>query len=265
MTWPTEEMLAAYVDRSLDAATERQIEAYLESNLDARRHVERLRRIDEMAREAMTGLVKEPTFDALASKIRSTPLTKSAAPETVNIIRPVFGRTTHFRPLALAASMVVLLGAGLVFMQSQQSQTTDLRLAGGPVAQSSALANLLQRGRSGDAVDIALLGEGGAGARASLISTFIDKAGRFCREIEIAPSSDIAQAQAASVACRTATDAWSIEGSVALAAAETSNDPGFVPSGSTADEQLSALLQSLGAGRALSREQEDAALNSGWQ
>ena len=101
-------------------------------------------------------------------------------------------------------------------------------------------------------------------ARIRLASTFLDKQGRYCREIEITSiSSD--EPQSASIACRTVGGSWQVEGSVVHASGDAVTTPGIAPSASDENEPLADLLRSLGAGRVLSSKEAEAALASGWK
>jgi anti-sigma factor RsiW len=262
MTAPTEETLNAYVDGELSADERRLVEAHLAVDPDARAFVETLRRVNDLAAEAMAELVP-PAPQALIDRINAIPVPPPVQRATEPIAFPVRrARQTTISYYAMAASVVLVAAAALTYVLKVGSPRDALLLAKGNVPLGSAVAELLEGGRSGQSAPVSA--PGAATGRAMLAATFQDQAGRYCRELEVsAGATEIPTS--ASIACRSTEGAWSIEGSVALAGASGDAAPDYVPSGSSNDEPLGPLLQSLGMGKALSTSEEDGVISRKWR
>lgn len=263
MIRPTEDMLNAYVDGALDPETEKGVAEYLEQDADARAYVEALRRVNALAPKAMAALVPDPP-QALIDKIDAMTMpTPDKRTRASTSSRLPFAGTAFRRSYAIAAILVAALGLALAYTTLTRPHAAGDLLAVGPLPQSSAIATLLERGKPDDAIDTPAF-DTGSNVRVVIASTFLDKQGRYCREIEIGSIAQDAR-QSASIACRASSGSWAVEGSVALAPSEPMTAPGIAPSGSDDKEPLAELLRSLGAGRALSSQQIEAALARGWK
>lgn len=262
MTAPTEETLNAYVDGELSADERRLVEAHLAVDPDARAFVETLRRVNDLAAEAMAELVP-PAPQALIDRINAIPVPPPVQRATEPIAFPVRrARQTTISYYAMAASVVLVAAAALTYVLKDGSPRDALLLAKGNVPLGSAVAELLEGGRSGQSAPVSA--PGSATGQAMLAATFQDQAGRYCRELEVSAGATETPASA-SIACRSTEGAWSIEGSVALAGASGDAAPDYVPSGSSNDEPLGPLLQSLGMGKALSTSEEDGVISRKWR
>ncbi len=262
MTAPTEETLNAYVDGELSADERRLVEAHLAVDPDARAFVETLRRVNDLAAEAMAELVP-PAPQALIDRINAIPMPPPVQRATEPIAFPVRrARQTTISYYAMAASVVLVAAAARTYVLKDGSPRDALLLAKGNVPLGSAVAELLEGGRSGQSAPVSA--PGSATGQAMLAATFQDQDGRYCRELEVSSgATDIPTS--ASIACRSTEGAWSIEGSVALAGASGDAAPDYVPSGSSNDEPLGPLLQSLGMGKALSTSEEDGVISRKWR
>ncbi|MFN0218592.1 MAG: anti-sigma factor family protein [Hyphomicrobium sp.] len=265
MTRPNDDVLNAYADGALDSAKAAEVEAYLNSDAEARAFVERIRRIDKLAAQAYANPIFERPPQRLVDAIMTSP---QRLPETSKVIelarRGSSGRTPPDRRLLPFAAMLALAtGLGLTYAMLSGSRLDSNVLVAGPVASGSPLAELLEKGRSGDAKSIVDAAQSD-GRVASVVSTFRDKTNRYCREIELKPDAAEAEPISASIACRSGEGSWTIEGSVAIAKSGGTGSPGFEPSGSENVEPLASLLTSLGAGPALDSSRENAAVQSGW-
>jgi hypothetical protein len=265
MIRPTEEMLGAYVDGALDPETEQSVMQYLAKDAEARAYVEALRRINELSPKALDDLVQRPPqslVDAITAKVDAHKKATARAPRSQPRAARLM-RTAWAQPYAIAAMLVATFGLAVAYTTLIRPNGPTGLLAVGPLASGSAIAALLERGRPQDTVST-LVVENGRRLRVALASTFMDKQSRYCREIEIGAAADDIP-QSASIACRAASGGWAVEGSVALKSNTSSPVPGIAPSGSDDDEPLTSLLRTLGAGRALTSEQVEAALASGWK
>ncbi|MGE0517309.1 MAG: hypothetical protein AB7O71_25550 [Hyphomicrobiaceae bacterium] len=262
MIRPTEEMLNAYVDGALDPETEKGVAEFLVQDADARAYVDALRRLNASVPDAMAVLVPDPP-QALVDKINAMmALGERKAPSAVRRLSRFDRAALHF-PYGIAATLAIALGLALAYTTLTRPYTSADLLITGPLPEDSAVATLLERGRPDDTINTPVV-ESGRNVRVTLASTFMDKQGRYCREIEIGAIAEDMR-QSASIACRTASGVWAVEGSVALESGTPTGAPGLAPSGSDDKEPLAELLRSLEAGRALTSEQIESALARGWK
>lgn len=261
MIRPTEEMLNAYVDGALDSEAERVVADYLIQNPDARAYVDALRRLNASMPDAAAELVPDPP-QALVDKINDMMDLSERKASSATSLRSRFVRLALRQPFAIAAMLIMALGLAIAYTTLTRPDASADFLAVGPLVEGSAIATLLERGQPHDAI-AASVAKGGNIMRVTLASTFVDKQGRYCREIEIGALAE--GRQSASIACRATRGSWAVEGSVALAPDSRVTAPGIAPSGSDEQEPLAVLLRSLGAGRALSSQQIETAVSNGWK
>lgn len=262
MTGPSEQTLNAYVDGELSADERHLVEVHLAIDPEARAFVQALRRVNDLASEAMAEFVP-PAPQALIDRINAIPMPPASQPVTVPIAFPARRtRRTTISYYAMAASVVLAAAAAVTYVLMVGSTRDALLLAKGDVPSGSAVAKLLEGGRTGQSAPVAAPGPGAG--QATLAASFRDRKGRYCRELDVSPGEAGAPASA-SIACRSTEGAWSIEGSVALTDTSGNGAPDYVPSGSSNDEPLAPLLQSLGVGQALSTSEEDAVISRNWR
>lgn len=273
----TDEVLNAYVDGALDAETMREVEAHLARDGEARAYVAALRRINALAPDAMDALlgdVPQSLIDTIKAAPDNAPLIEPMATATAtasdNVVplrprgpqRPPTSRLQYsLLAAALALTIVTATGYVLLTPHTGDGPAQDV-IATGPLPAQSTLSELLEQGEQGIAAAVATAS--GKTQQATVMSTFKDARGRYCRELEVGPDTDPGIVSSASMACRESTGVWVVEGSAVVAAAPAGGS-NYVPSGSANDEPLAPLMRSLNLGKAMSREDERAALDSRWK
>lgn len=263
----TDDVLNAYVDGALDAETKRAVEAHLARDAEARAYVDALRQVNALAPDAMDALlgdVPQSLIDAINSAPAATEATSKVVPLRPRIARDQDAVSWRSRMplLAAALALAIVTAAGYALLAPRLGGEGGDLIASGPVGPASPLATLLEQGETGTAAAVATTSD--TTLQATVMATFRDANGRYCRELEVGANGDAAGATSASIACRETDGAWRVEGSVAVAAAPAAG-PDYVPSGSADDEPLAPLVRKLDLGKALSSEEERAALAARWK
>jgi anti-sigma factor RsiW len=282
----------AFADGRLTDTEAANVERHLAGDAEARRQVEALRRSAALLREAFDRPMHEPPPRALVDRILGdAPLGLAARAERSTAPDPVGSAATEGQPdsrvirvgehrkpggrsglasfprtaVALAASLSLAVGIGtglLIGRQFVASPTAD-RLALGPVVSGSPIHSLLETRPSGQSV--ALSERSGNPLRAAALTTFRDRAGRLCREIEIFAGSDADLPIAAAVACRAPRSEWQMEGAARIATDRNGQNSTYVPSGNREKDALDGLLVMLGAGKSLPPDEEQRLIARGWR
>jgi hypothetical protein len=257
---PTDEQLTAYVDGALPPAEAQEIEVVLQTDAEARAYVETLRKVNALVREAMDQLVPPPPA-ALVEKISAMEVSPQRTTNVVPLSRVRRTAPTSVRRYAMAASVAAVVGLTAAILYGTRDAGTAL-LTTGPVDAASKLAAMLEHERTGASIEARDANET---VNASVVATYQDKQGRYCREIELSNPATL-QPKAAAIACRSDAGTWTVEGAVEIAAAQNEGaGTGYQPSGADEHEPLSQLLKSLGTGKSLSPSDEDAARARNWK
>lgn len=264
----TDEILNAYVDGALDDDRRRAVDAYLAEDADARAYVAALRRVNALAPDAMDAVLG-PVPQSLIEAIKRGPATGSGH----NVVafegrrrgnRGAASESGQRYLIAAALALCLITAAGYVLLAPQLNQGAGNGLiVAGPVTPGSPLASLLEEGHAGTATDLKAAAPD-APLQATVLATFKDGKGRYCRELEVLPRGDHAAAHAAAIACRAGNRTWVVEGAVAIAASDATGGD-YVPSGSAHDEPLAPLVRTLDLGTALTSDEERAAVGAGWK
>ena len=227
-------MLMAYADGELDAETAARVEAALEQDDTL---AERLG-VFLSTRSALKGAFDPPppVSPQLEAAVRAMAY---PAPQVVSLSARRAANGAAWRPMALAASLALAvgLGAGWFVAQTATDPAPRLALAPGAAGALGALA-------SGQSADLA------NGQRLTVVASFADAQGTFCREI----AQDGTGGSMLAVACR-AGAAWELRFALAAGSGGDAYRPASAP------EALDAWLAATGAGAPLTPMDEAAALD----
>jgi anti-sigma factor RsiW len=158
-------------------------------------------------------------------------------------------------PTALAAGVALVAGGALSFLMLSQvrSDGTGALVAGaGIVERGAALYETLQTGTSGTTREI------GAQATATPRLTFVDAAGDYCRQVDVASAAGTTYA----LACRRAGD-WRLELASFTAQRAPSNGL-YRPAAGETPEAIDAAIDAMIDGAPLSRAEEQQLVSRGW-
>jgi anti-sigma factor RsiW len=262
MNRPSDEVLMAYADGALDTAEANRVAVHLETDAEARRLVEQFRRTSELAHQAFDIATPVAGLDPIAERILAQPLPErpdSVAETPTNVVpiaRITQTRFDKFKPSSwpIAASIALAVGIGIgVLLTRIAGPGDDAQIALGEAPTNSPLAQALERQASGVAV-----------GRILVVTTFQDRLGRACREVEILSQTRPQVPVMAGVACRLADGRWIVEGAARIAEAKASSDPAYLPSGADEKDALASLLAMIGAKTALSPAEEKALIARSW-
>ncbi len=273
----SDETLMAFADGELDRETQEAVERAMETDDDVVSRVALFIETRARAKEGMAPFLDEPVPDALLARVTEMVESTAAEPERQDkhetpvepeqsedeaeaTVVPFARRSKPERPstrpaaitagpwaLPLAACLALVIGAtgGLLVGGSDSGGgTSPLQIAG---FDQPGLIAALNSVRSGDETT---LGEGSDRFRA--IASYRDEAGTFCREFEIDLET---QSTTVAVACRPQ-ETWNVQFTVVAG----QNTDGYAPASSM--ESLEAYLNAVGAGEALSAEDEGKLLDA---
>lgn len=284
----SDETLSAFLDGELPGEEAARLEAELAADPKLRGRVEALRAADAAVRSAYASIAGEPLPDRVLALIdvhapAAAPSAGVAAMRTSarQALSGPEGRRRRFHvPASVAAGIALAVGflsavalygprrpdvsdpAGSAGADPAASAGTDpaasviagLAASAGAVPPGTRLHDVLEHRASGVAADL----PGGATATARL--TFVDTAGEYCRQVDVAG----AGGSAAVVACRR-DGAWRIEvvtlGADGLAPSADVFRPASAPAAPLLDAAIDAMID----GEPLGRSEEQAAISGGWQ
>lgn len=244
----SDERLGAYLDGELPDDEAAAIAAALARSPELAARLARLRDADRLAARVLHAIDDRPLPSAVTAMLARRPETP--------VLRPRFRRAAA-RPLALAASIALLIGFGAGFF-------TSSRFAGGAPASAIAAASLgeidrrqplfgvLETTPSGTRKVLA-----GLGIEASPTLSFRAKDGRYCRELLIA-GRDVARR---GLFCRTLKGAWQ---SLAMVTVPAADETAYAPAADPATALLDRSISDLIAGAPLDAVEERRLIAEGW-
>ncbi|MBS0124863.1 anti-sigma factor family protein [Thetidibacter halocola] len=236
-TMMDKERLAAFADGELSPEDAAAVVMHLSDHPEDQAYVDDLMAANAALAQAFSAPLAEPV---------PTRLLAAAGMPGANVI-PFRRRVLRLGAGGLALAASVAAAALLVWPGA------DTRLVPGAVAGGSPLAQALDSLPSG--VPATLEG------RALMILASLPVQDGFCREVEIVDSS--ASLLEMALACRGA-GGWRVEVVLAERLPETTEN-GYVPAGGVETAGLTPFLDRLGAGLALSPQDEQAAIAAGWK
>ncbi len=198
----------------------------------------------DLARQAMQDLPEAHVSDALVARIRAIG-EASAPPEITNVVplraAPAPAEPKRWQPMALAASLALAVGLGAGLMLSGGSDAP----LGAPF--NTAMTDELDSLPSGTPAQLS------DGTALTVVASFTDAAGQFCREYE---ASNPAGGSYVAVACRADGD-WQLQ--FAMTQADNAGaEAGYTPASSL--DTLDAFYTSTRAGQPMTQEEERAFL-----
>lgn len=220
-----DEMLMAFVDGELDAATAEEVRRATERDAGLARRAEEFRTASQWSKEAFAGILREPAPERLVNAVLARP----------SNVLPLRRRWLPAQALPLAASIAILFGAAGYWLGQQQPPQDIALLGAGPVAQT--LAQTL----SGQSNAVTF---GGGGMRLETLAAYkVD--GGLCRTFSLSGGADTWRG----VGCARG-GGWAVEIAASVPA------DGFAPASSGATASIDAFLDAAGASEALSPEEE---------
>jgi anti-sigma factor RsiW len=247
----SDEILMAYADGELDAATRASVEAAMQDDPEIRKRVAHHRALRETMRGAFSSVLDEPVPDRLIQAARGQSTAPESAVVDLSLAREARDQKNltaprRWQPAAMAASL--LLGLGLGFLAWHGSGGALIQAgAGGGLVASAALAQALSNQLSDDRTQVSVAVTG---------LSFRDKSGDYCRTFSLTGS-----AASSGLACHEGAD-WRIK---ALAQSPpAANSGNFRTAGSEDSPLIRAAVEGAIDGEALDHAGEIAARDAGW-
>ena len=239
----SDEMLMAYIDRELDAATTASIDAAIDRDPQLARRVERQRKLARAVHAAYEPILEEPMPKRLLEAATGT---ASVGP-TARTPR----RWAWFEWGAMAASLALGVAIGAALLGDRSRGLPD---AGGDI--SAEQGQLLARGALARALTDQLASTQKPDAPVRIGLTFLSKGGEYCRTFALERSST------AGFACSGASG-WRID---VLAPAEPAGKaPEYRTAGSDLPPAVLRSIEERMQGTSLDSAAERAAQQSGWR
>lgn len=266
--WPSDDVLVAYADGTLDADAAAAVAKHLENDAKARAFVRALQDSADLARHAFDEALDAPASAKLVDTIiNGTAAHTVARPPVTNVV-PLRRQQGFAQPqaMALAACLALLIGGLGGFQLGQRTgivTTGEDEVAVGLVKNGTTLRQALERVASNEPVSLSTSGD--AKAEMIIVATFRDATGRICRELEVTEGRAAAGGITAAVACRQPDGNWLVEGAVRMAASPSAPDHDFTPAKGDKSSAIEGVLSAIGAKRALAPADEQQLLKNGWK
>lgn len=264
--WPTDDVLVAYADGTLDTEATAAVAKHLETDANARAFVRALQDSADLAKHAFDEALNASASAKLLDTIIIGANAQTAPAQARNVVpMPARQRFAQPQTTALAACLALLIGGLGGFQLGQRAgvATTGADdVAVGLFRDSTILRQALESVASNEPVSLRKAGD--AKAELMIVATFRDASGRICRELEVTEG-DAAGGITAAVACRQADGNWLVEGAVRMAASPTAPDHDFMPAKGDKSSAIEGVLSAIGAKRALAPADEQQLLKNGWK
>jgi hypothetical protein len=267
----SDETLMAYADGVLDPALRDVVEAAMRDNPEYRVKVEKFRTTLAPIRRAFQDGPLPQQSNALIDKLGKMGL----RPDQTN--PPIApgqgwqfgagkgsnGRAAARRPMAIAASIALMVGVGLgwALRPNDTSLPRDpnrIALGERGLSAEGALRQLLETARSGTPLVVA---SGGHTWKLKASFTFKSIDGEFCRRYEMTNATD---GSFAGYACRGDDGQWLVQAHL-KSDGLTPNGKSFVPSAGKHDAALDAAIDATREGDVLDVEVENKLIQTAWQ
>ncbi|HEU0060589.1 MAG TPA: hypothetical protein VFR19_11980 [Hyphomicrobiaceae bacterium] len=278
MSVVSDEVLMAYADGVLDPAERDAVEAVLQRHPELRQKVEKFRATLSPLQDLFRASIGVDRLDPLIERIRRGDLAPAQLPTRPSEVRHLpqarpMRAPRHpwhqYYPMAIAASLALLIGAGLgSLLQPRAASSVPtasfIGVSDGSLTAQGPLQDLLEHTARGIPVRAELAGGGSWELEAAF--TFRSIGQQPCRRYELRDMT--AQAHFAGFACRGGDGQWTVQAHARLDAAPVNPGTNFTPASGpnvdAADAALEAAIRAASGGRLYPDAQEKAALVAGW-
>jgi len=273
----SDEVLMAYADGVLDPAERDAVEAALQRHPECRQKVEKFRATLSPLQSLFRESIGIDHLDPLIDRIRRAdlaPSPTSARPAEVRLLpqarptrAPRHPWQQHY-PVAIAASLALLIGAGLgSLLQPRAASSVPtasfIGISDGRLTAQGSLQDLLEHTARGVPVRAELAGGGTWELEATFSFRSIGE--QPCRRYELRSK---AQEHFAGFACRDGDGQWTVQAHAKLDSTPVNPSAGFAPasgpSADAADVALEAAIRAASGGSIYRDADEKAALVAGW-
>ena len=258
MTIP-DDILTAFADGELDAATRQMVEAAERDDPDVKRRLAVHRELRARMQSAYAAALDEPVPERLLAAVRKPAvpavdvirLDEQRAPKTGAATRRISARKISMGAWpafgSLAASILVGLGVGYALWHGSDE-----------LLKTSSDGGVVAGGGLAKALSTQLAAERPPDRLATIGLSFLAKSGAYCRTFSLSSGH-----AGTGLACRDG-ERWRIQ-LLAPGASDGSPGPDYRTAGSNDSPQLRSLIESEIQGEPLTRDAEEAARRDGWQ
>lgn len=253
-----DDVLSAYFDGELPAVEMERVAEALKSDPAARARLEAFRRVQTLVGEAdVRALEAAPA--PLAAAVRAANVGgRERAGRFDGIRAAVESLFALPRPALAGFAMAVVAVAAVAFGMGQwvraYSDGSALLAAANDLSAGSPLRTALERKGTGEGVDT-------AGGHITMVATFRDREGRYCREYDYGAAAP-GSASVAGVACR-AGGAWRV--AIAVMTRSETVETGYAPASEDAHRAVEAFVREREMSAPISAEDEARAMARGWE
>jgi len=251
-----DDVLSAYLDGELSADEMARVAAALANDPAAQARLAAFRRVQALVGAAdVKALAPAPA--SLAEALRAAPVGGKARGGWFDGMRAAAEALFALPRPALAAFALLLVGVGALAFAVARFVPDDggaLLIAANDVSARSALSGALDRVASGEGVDA-------VGGHITLVATFRDGDGRYCREYDYGAAAP-GTARVTGIACR-ADGAWRVD--VAVLTRGEAALAGYVPASDEAHRAVETLVRTREMGAPVSAADEAQAIARGWE
>jgi len=240
-----EAQIHAHVDGELDTELAAQLEADCRIDAALADRVAGQRRLRSLLARSFDPVLQEPVPERLQAALRG-PTGAAAVPIGTAGSRPSRPAWTLREWSALAASLVLGVLVGVIALRPMD--TSQLHDSG---------QGIFAGGRLDAALTRQIAGESRPESGTAIIASFLDGKGRVCRTF----SQD---SGTTGLACRQA-GGWRVEALSSMASATSTDQPDYRQAASTLSPAIIVAMDGLGAGDALTPEQERQLRDRRWQ
>ncbi|MBB6092678.1 hypothetical protein HNQ60_001556 [Povalibacter uvarum] len=240
----SDEILMAYADGELDAATRTAIEEAMANDPRIAQAIERHRSLGRDLRSAFDPMLDEPMPEKLVIAATTAPATKPADVVSIDGARRPIKRSWSWPEWgAMAASLLI----GIVITRLVTSTDDNVVARDGHMFAAGTLANALDQQASGASSE--------SGVHVAI--TYRAKSGDYCRTFTMAEPAEVA-----GIACRQG-DQWRLDTLAGGESTEASSN--YRMAGTAMPPAILQTVQDSIAGEALDAAQEAAARERGWK
>jgi surface antigen len=274
----SDEVLMAYADGVLAPAERDAVEAIMQRHPECRQKVEKFRATLSPLQNLFRDSVGVENLEPLIERIRHADLAPSPAPARPAAVRQLpqarpMRQARHAAwhqhyPMAIAASLALLIGAGLgSLLQPKAASSVPtasfIGVSDGRLTAQGSLQDLLEHTARGIPVRTELAA--GDSWELEAAFTFRSIAQQPCRRYELR---SMAQGHFAGFACRDGDGQWTVQAHAKLDSTPVNPGGGFAPASGpsvdAADVALEAAIRAASGGKLYPDADEKAALVAGW-
>jgi hypothetical protein len=258
MTKITDEILMAYVDGEVGSKEAKDIRKAMESDPEVLQRVEMFRESSAM----LKGVYDEPMQERVAERLIDTVddfRSRISVPPLIERVLTFLHMPPNWKTAyALAASVVLLIGTGTVYLATNTTETDSNYYSA--IFNDANLSRGLETTPSGKIISI-----GDRGVQIRPVATFLDKSNHYCRQYDVIAGQDKNTLLAQGIACRTKQGEWHTIISINLhphSPGSSNIKAGYIPAGG--DNLINVMVSRIMGAPPMTLERESKLIKTAW-